>query len=100
MPVELVNGSELTPLQLLQQRVAQAALAQNMNPQGAALSAYVNGILQTARLNALQEILVNPPNATWSMQEAIDAAVARHLTQTAEALEAQAQRPRIAMPGH
>lgn len=99
--------SEQSPLQEAQERLSKACLAQPMNPAGAAISAYVNSILCSARLDALIEVTLNPPNASWTKEEALDAAIVRHLNQKAEQLESQAlqmqlaagaQKPAIALP--
>lgn len=89
---------EESALERAQRRLAQAALTQPMNPASAAISAYVNGMLQSARVDALTDVIANPPNGSWTMQEAIDAAVIQHLTKKAEELEAQALRMKLAQP--
>lgn len=55
-----LNGKEAktTPLQDAQQRLYQAAMNQGMNPEGAAFSAYINGLLQSARLTAVVKFLL------------------------------------------
>lgn len=85
-------------LEQAQQRLANAALKQPMHPAGAAISAYVNGMLQSARIDALVDVLANPPNTTWSMAEAIDAAIVRALTRKAEELETQALKAQLLQP--
>lgn len=94
----MTNGhAEPTPLELAQQRLAKACTAMPMNPVGAAISAYVNSTLASARLDALSELFVNPPNATWDRQEALDAALARHLNRRAEQLESEAAKAHSAL---
>ena len=61
-----------------------------MNAQGAAMSAYVNGVLQSARIDALVELWSAPPNATWSKAKAYEAALLGALGQRAGDLEARA----------
>lgn len=78
-----------------QQRLAQAALKQPMHPGGAAISAYLNGMLQSARIDALIEVMVDLPNGN-QMQEAIDAAIVRHLNKKADELENQALKMTLA----
>lgn len=79
-----------SPIQIAQKRLADAAMGVPMNAQGAAMSAYVNGVLQAARIDALQDLWMNPPNATWSKEEAYSASLLRALGERAEALEAKA----------
>lgn len=88
--------TEETPLQAAQNRLAKAALLQPMNPNQAAISAYINSILQTCRLDALTELWLAPPNSTWTPQEALDAAILRAVIARAEALESVANAVQIA----
>ena len=99
MDSQPVNGHEKepTPLQAAQERLAKACTAMPMNPMGAAISAYVSGALASARIDALTDLFLNPPNATWDRQEALDAAIVRHLTRRAEQLEADALKARNAL---
>lgn len=99
MDSQPVNGHapEPTPLQAAQERLAKACTAMPMNPAGAAISAYVNGTLASARIDALTDLFVNPPNASWDRQEALDAALIRHLNRRAEQLEAEAVKARNAL---
>lgn len=57
-----LNGNEhkpeATPLVDAQNRLAQAAMAQGMRMEGAAFSAYINGLLQSARLTAVVKFLL------------------------------------------
>ena len=64
-------------------------MAMPMNPQGAAMSAYVNGILQSARVDALVELWTTEPNATWSRQEAYQVALLGALRQRTEQVKAK-----------
>lgn len=79
--------AEETSLQTAQNRVAKAALMQPMNPNQAAISAYVNTILQSCRLDALTELWLNPPNGSWTPTEALEDAIVRALNKKAEMLE-------------
>ena len=81
---------EDSPIQIAQKRLADAAMGLPMNAQGAAMSAYVNGVLQSARIDALVELWSAPPNATWSKAEAYEAALLGALGQRAGDLEARA----------
>lgn len=85
-----------TPLQNAQNRVAKAALAQPMNPHQATIGSYINGILQSARITALTELWLNPPNDTWTRQEALNAAILKALNEIADRLEQSAQAVQIA----
>jgi len=57
-----LNGKEhnpdVTALQDAQTRLAQAAMEQGMRLEGAAFSAYINGLLQSARLSAVVKFLL------------------------------------------
>lgn len=73
-----------------QKRLYEAAMKQpGLNQASFGISAYINGILQSARVDALIELYLNPPNATWSPQEALDAALLRALNAKADQLEKQ-----------
>lgn len=88
-----------TPLGAAQKRLTEACLKQPLSPQGAAISAYINTTLLTARLDALQELWLNPPNGTWTHEEALEAAIVRRLTSKADQLEAVVREtPRIVRP--
>lgn len=80
-----------SPLQAAQKRLADAALGVPMNPQSASIAAYVNGILQSARVDALVELHITPPNASWSREEAYEATLLRALTDRALTLELKAE---------
>lgn len=72
-----LNGKEKpesTPLQDAQQRLAQAAMAQGMSMEGAAFSAYINGLLQSARLSAVVKFLLfqNPAFEEMLIQYTVD----------------------------
>lgn len=62
LPVSAVNGKdpqrEPTALEDAQARLVAAAMAQGMQPNGAAISAYINGLLQSARLSAVIKLLM------------------------------------------
>jgi hypothetical protein len=47
-----------TPLQSAQDRLAKAAMQQPMTPNGAAISAYVNGIMASAKMGALLQMVI------------------------------------------
>ena len=88
-----------TPLQAAQKRLTQACLQQPLSPQGAAISAYINTTILSARVDALQELWLNPPNGTWTPEEALEAAITRRLLTKAEQLEAAVREaPRIVRP--
>lgn len=73
-----------------QKRLYEAAMKQpGLNQASFGISAYINGVLQSARVDALIELYLNPPNATWSPQEALDAALLRALNAKADQLEKQ-----------
>ena len=82
---------ELPPLEAAQQRLAQACMQLPMQPLAAGISAFVNSMILSARVDAIVELLKEPPNATWTFQDALDAALARHCNQRAEQLETQAK---------
>lgn len=84
-------------LEEAQRKLAKAAMKQpGNNPLSFAISAYVNGLLMSCRVDALVDLYLNPPNDTWSKQEAFDAAVLRAVFAKTEQLEANAQA--IAIP--
>ena len=80
-----------------QVRLKDAALAQPMSPQGASISAYLNTILVSCRIDALIDLWLHPPNASWTKEEALDAAMLKALTSRAEALESAAAAARSAI---
>ena len=88
--------SEATTIEAAQKRLARAALAQQMNPAGAGISGYVNSLMLRAKLDALTECYINPPNATWTLKDYLEAATLRHLNQKAQELEDQALRMSLA----
>ncbi len=61
MSIGLVNGKEprpeLTPLEAAQKRLIDAAMAQGIAPNGLASSAYINGLLQSARVSAMAKLM-------------------------------------------
>jgi hypothetical protein len=77
-------------------RLRDAVLKVPMTPAQAGISAYLNSILASARLDALVEFLTSPPNATWTAAQAIDAGVIRALRAKAEVFEAQVSRIQVA----
>lgn len=89
----------MTDMEAAQKRLASAAMKQpGNNPLSFAISAYVNGLLMSCRVDALADLYLNPPNETWNKQEAFDAAVLRALTAKADQLEANTQTIAIASP--
>lgn len=93
-------GAEIMQAQL---ELRNIAMGQNMNSSQAGISAYVNSLLASCRLDALTELFVSPPNATWTREQALDAAILRALRYRAASMSAQieAERSRIqvATPG-
>lgn len=94
---ETQQQPDSTPLQAAQERLAKACISMPMHPMGAAISSYVSGALASARIDALTDLFLDPPNASWNRQEALDAAIVRHLNRRAEQLEADALRARNAL---
>lgn len=87
----------MSELQTAQKRLYEAAMKQpGLNQASFGISAYINGILQSARTDALTDLYLNPPNETWTKQEALDAAILRALTAKAEQLESQIQHVQVA----
>jgi hypothetical protein len=92
---------EPSALQSAQQRLAHVCMQTFGNPQGAAISAFVNSMLLCARLDAALEVLFGPPaNASWTQQEALEAAIARHMNAKADQLDSQVTKARIMAPGN
>jgi hypothetical protein len=77
-------------------RLLSALKAQPMDMMQVGFAAYVNGCLQSARVDALTELYLNPPNATFTLDDALQAAFARAMNRMAEAFEAQAPKIRVA----
>lgn len=93
----LINGAvheiPQTPLQEAQARLQRAGMKQPLTAEGAAVSAYVNGLLHSARLSALIEYTLEPnQNATWTPQERFESIFVRELNAKAELLESTARR--------
>jgi hypothetical protein len=87
---------EPTPLQSAQQRLVDLAMKQPMN--GTALiSAFVNGLLQSAKINALTDMVMDDGNATWTKQERLESLLIHHLGIVADQVESASQQPRIAI---
>jgi hypothetical protein len=76
-------------MQAAQERLVKAAQVQMLqgNPAQIAMSAYLNGILQSCRVDALVKLHVEPPNESWTPLEALNAAYLRAMTEKAEMLE-------------
>lgn len=92
-----MDCKSVSDLATVQKRLYEAAMKQpGLNQASFGISAYINGVLQSARTDALVDLYLNPPNATWSPQEAWDAALLRALTAKAEQLEANIQQIQIA----
>lgn len=86
------NGHDYaTAMQAAQQRVAAACMKLPMDPAAAGISGFVNSMLAHARIDAVVELMRTPPNATWTFQDALDAAIARECHKRAEQLEEQAR---------
>lgn len=85
-----MDSQPVTELADAQKRLYEAAMKQpGLNQASFGISAYINSILQSARVDALIELYLNPPNGTWTAQEAVDAAILRALKAKAEQLEQQ-----------
>lgn len=102
----MINGTqtdqlepEPPPLEKAQNRLAKACMGLGVNPASAGISGFLNSILLAARLDALAEVVLNPPNATWTLPESFEAATARHMNLKAEQLESQAAKPQIQVAG-
>lgn len=70
-------------LRAAQERVCKAILRQPMNPMGAIIAAYTNAVLNSARVDALVNVYLNPPESPASRQVAYEA----YLLAALEALE-------------
>lgn len=84
-----MSGNGTDELEQARQALANACLRQPMNPQTAGISAYVNSIMTAARVSALYDYLQAAPNETWTVTEALDAAVLRALKAATAAIEEQ-----------
>lgn len=86
-----------SPLQVAHKRLANAAMRQPMDPASAAISAYVNGMLQSARLSALIAFTLEPVlNATWTAEERFESLFIKFLGEASDLLETKAaQAPRL-----
>lgn len=76
-------------LERAQQRLVQVAMAQRQHPLNFGLSAYANGLLHTARLDAVIELLTT--GVSPCTKEALDAAVIRALERKTQQLQDQAR---------
>jgi hypothetical protein len=91
------NGSEpKTPVQLAQERLVAAIGQQAMDLPSAAFSGYANAVVSAARLTGLVELLVG---AGLLAAEDVDRITESKLTYAAEAMEARARQPKLAIPG-
>ena len=89
---------QLSPLAEAQERLKKALMSQPIDITQVAAGAYINSALQSARIDALQELFLNPEpeNASWSRKEQLEAAIARALNVKSEQVESHAQRVQIA----
>jgi|HubBroStandDraft_6_1064221.scaffolds.fasta_scaffold972795_1 hypothetical protein len=85
-----------TPMDVASKRLARVALSQPMNPTSAAVSAYVTAVMTAAKVRALCMLYVEPPNSTWTAQEALDAAITRSMNECSEEIEKTVQQAREA----
>lgn len=85
-----------TPLQQAQQRLADVCLKQPMDGKIMVVS-FINVMLQSAKIAALTELMLEPTNATWTTQERYDSLLTKHLGEVASTLESVSQQPRIAL---
>lgn len=88
-----------------QQALCTAAMQQMLTPEQAAISAYVNGILQSARLSALidltLELASEPLTAAWTAQERFDSLQLQYVEHMTRLLtEAKAAAPKILLNGN
>jgi hypothetical protein len=91
-----INGSK-TPLQLAQERLLGASM--NIDPRSMLPTAYVNGVLLAARLNALIDCVgCGDPR----FQQAFDAALLAQMEKLSGSIETQNAQPKIqiASAGH
>jgi hypothetical protein len=86
-------------LEAAQARLARAATQMPMHPVAGAISAYVNSTLASARMDALTELWLTQPEG--DKQEALNAALIKHLNRRAEQLEGEATetKQRVALAG-
>ncbi len=118
-----VNGAEvdtpLTPpktaIQNAQDELCAALMAMPLNPQGAAASAFVTAVMQSARLTAviqfliglvgsMQEAGIQAHDKSWTTTEFLESMIAEELRKSTEQYKAQAASlrqaaPRLVMPG-
>lgn len=86
----LNSSDEKTPMQVAQERLL--AAAGSTDGRLMAPTAYINGILMSARLSALIEMVgMNSPE----FQKLYDATILTHLEKLAEQLKAQNVKPKI-----
>lgn len=87
----------MTELAEAQKSLAQAAMKQPGDPVSFGISAYVNGLLVSCRVDALVDLYLNPPTGeSCTKQEAFDAAVLRAVKAKTEQLEANTVRIQVA----
>jgi len=87
----------LSPMEQAQARLAKACMGMQMNPQGAAISGFLNSMLISARIDALAELVLGEcPNASWTKPEWFEHLTTKHMNSKAEQMEAQMQEaPRL-----
>ena len=62
------------------------------------ISAFINGLLQSAKIAALTDLLMqDEPNSSWTKQERYDAYLVKHLGLVADQIAEAAVAPRIAI---
>ena len=79
-----------------QQRLTQAILRLNMTPSQAGIAGFANVAMTAARCDALSELFTEDNPA---LKSALSALLVKYLTQRAEQLELQSQRPQIQIVG-
>lgn len=67
-----------------------------MDPMQTGFAAYINGVLQSARVDALVDLYLHPPNATWTADEALQAAFIKAMNNISDALEANNRKIQVA----
>lgn len=92
---------EESPLTLAEKRLAAAAMALGLNPQSAAVSAFVQGVLLNTRVDALIEYTAPfelDEGGSPIMKGTFEEVLMRHMVKRADAFEKAAQTPKILAP--
>lgn len=91
-----MDSEPVSELAEVQKALAQAAMKQPGDPLSFGISAYVNGLLVSCRVDALVDLYLNPSSESCTKQEAFDAAVIRAIKAKTEQLEANTARIQVA----